>query len=184
VLNEGSYTGGLSDGGERLTLMAPDGSTVIRSFVFDDDFPWPDAADGAGPSLVLIAPETNPDHSLAANWRSSTTVGGNPGATDAVAFAGNPVADTDHDGFTDLGEYALGDFPVIIPVMTLDGLTFTVFRVPNADDAEILGQVSVNLTDWTAAAPVSSTPDSLTFRVPAALAAEKKVFLRASIRLR
>ena len=66
----------------------------------------------------------------------------------------------------------------------LDGVTFTVPRVPNADDAEISGQVSTTLTNWTAADLTGSTSESLTFRVPAALAAEAKVFLRGSVRLR
>jgi hypothetical protein len=45
---------------------------VIRSFTYDDEFPWPDSPDGLGDSLVLVAPATNPDHSLAANWRASS----------------------------------------------------------------------------------------------------------------
>lgn len=181
VLGESSWVGGLSNGGERLTLMAADGSTVIRSFAWGDIAPWPVGADGAGPSLVLIAPMTNPDHSLPENWRSSMAPGGNPGTDDAVRFTGNPAADTDADGFPDFAEYALGENPQITHAITPDGLTMTIPRVPNADDALIAGEVSTTLSSWTAAELIAVSSTSLTYRVPAAMTAERRVFLRASI---
>ncbi len=183
LLNEGSYSGGLSDGGERLTLMAPNGTTVIRSFIWDDEFPWP-SADGTGPSLVLIAPFTNPDHSLPQNWRASMTAGGNPGVTDALAFTGDPLADPDNNGWSNLLEYALGPNPRITHVLTPAGLTMTIPRIPNADDARITGEVSTTLTGWTAADLIASTPGTLTYRIPVALASENHVFIRARVQIR
>jgi hypothetical protein len=88
----------LDNGGEPIILTAADGSE-IRSFTYDDVFPWPESPDGFGPSLVLIAPESDPDHDLAANWRPSTMSGGAPGASDASAgFTGDPHADLDGNG--------------------------------------------------------------------------------------
>ena len=184
VLNEGSYTGGLSDGGERLTLMAPDGTTIIRSFIYGDAAPWPVEADGSGPSLVLIAPQTNPDHALPVNWRASTVAGGNPGSDDAIHFTGTANADDNSNGWSNLVEYALGQSPLITHATTPDGLTMTIPRVPNADDARITGEVSTALTGWTAADLIATTPDSLTYRIPAALAAEGRVFIRGVVSLR
>ena len=183
LLNEGTYTGGLSDGGERLTLMAPDGTTVIRSFIWDDEVPWP-SADGTGPSLVLIAPFTNPDHSLPQNWRASMTAGGNPGATDALPFTGSPHADSDNNGWSNLVEYALGPNPRITHALTPTGLTMTIPRIPNADDARITGEVSTTLTGWAAADLIASTPGTLTYRIPSALASEGHVFIRAMVQIR
>jgi len=102
ILGEFANDTGLSNSGERLALLAVDGSTV-RDFSYNDRPPWPLAADGDGNSLVLINPHLNPDHDLPANWRSSGAPGGTPGGTDALSFAnwaaqfGDPAPDSDHD---------------------------------------------------------------------------------------
>ena len=158
------------------------GST-IRDFIYDDLPPWPATADGGG-SLVLIAPLTNPDHSLPQNWRVSTTANGNPGSDDAVHFTGNPQADDDLDGWTNLIEYALGSSPQVMHAQTLDGPTFAIPHVSNSDDAEVIGEVSTALAGWTPADFVADTGGTLSFRIPAALLAEKQLFFRALVRLR
>ncbi len=71
----------LSNGGETVTLMDPFGDTIM-SFTFDDDPPWPTAADGGGRSLVPSQPNSNPAPNVASSWRASTNVGGSPGADD------------------------------------------------------------------------------------------------------
>ncbi|MFN0125752.1 MAG: CotH kinase family protein [Verrucomicrobiales bacterium] len=102
ILGEFANDTGLSNSGERLALLAVDGSTV-RDFNYNDRAPWPLAADGDGNSLVLINPLLNPDHDRPANWRSSAAAGGTPGGTDALTFAnwaaqfGNPAPYSDHD---------------------------------------------------------------------------------------
>ena len=84
----GVFTNGtaLSNSGERIKLEDADNET-IREFAYDDEAPWPAATD-AGYSLVLIAPETNPDHALATNWRASTRPGGSPGGPDGRGISG------------------------------------------------------------------------------------------------
>lgn len=119
----------LSNGGERFLLTALDGS-VIRDFRYEDDESagWPQAPDGAGASLVLKAPLTLPDHSLAQSWRSSFEGQGTPGqATDTSyhewagarfdagqladeAISGSD-ADPDRDGIGNLLEMAFGGDP-------------------------------------------------------------------------
>jgi hypothetical protein len=97
----------IDNGGEKIKLSYGAGST-IHEFTYDDSLDWPTSPDGEGPSLVLIAPESAPDHANPLNWRPSTTIGGTPGASDATKFSGNPNADRDNDGSTALLEYFLG----------------------------------------------------------------------------
>ena len=159
-------TTGLSNGGETLTLTSAAGSP-IKSFAYDDAPPWTTAADGAGYSLILIAPATNPDHSLAANWRSSALYGGNPGTSDAVTFSGTPGADNDQDGSDAFLEHAFGTsdasagLPDISAVREPDGrITFTYPRNLAADDVIAEAQLSTDLATWSAAAfaIISETP--------------------------
>lgn len=118
---------GLSNSGENLQLIARDGST-IHSFRYEDDAPWPPAADGLGPCLVLVRPESNPNHALPENWRLSSAVGGAPCEDDRLRYddwrldkftaaeASNPAisgpaADPESDGGTNAFEYGVGANP-------------------------------------------------------------------------
>jgi hypothetical protein len=100
----------LSNGGELLTLVDGDGA-VIQEFTFSDDPPWPIEADGNGRSLVLIAPETNPDPDIGTNWKASPAPGGSPGQADEVddGFPDDPLGDANGNGHPDLIDYALGN---------------------------------------------------------------------------
>ena len=75
----------LDNAGEQLVLQASDGSE-IRNFTFDELPPWPGTADGGGFALVLIDPESNPDHGLPTSWRGSYVMEGNPGSSDGLGF--------------------------------------------------------------------------------------------------
>jgi hypothetical protein len=73
----GQYSGSLSNGGERLTLLAADGST-IQTFIYDDTGNgWHGTTDGGGPSLTVL--RTNGNYDLATNYRPSFLAGGTPG---------------------------------------------------------------------------------------------------------
>jgi hypothetical protein len=145
---------GLSNGGEKLQLVSAGGSD-IRNFSYDDRSPWPEGPDGDGFSLILIAPGSNPDHALAANWRSSTLVGGNPGNSDATSFTGDPDADDDGDGMSAFLEYALGSSdsiaggnPIGFTADPSSGLTFSHARNLAADDATLELEISSDLQAW------------------------------------
>jgi hypothetical protein len=71
----GVYSGSLDNGGETLQLIqpgaSPDLDAVIDEVTYDDDLPWPTAADGFGPSLQLI--DSTQDNNRVANWAAVTT---------------------------------------------------------------------------------------------------------------
>lgn len=83
----GEFPGSLDNGGERLKLVKPGSPTVPEEVIdvvrYDDDPPWPIAADGGGPSLQLVDPTR--DNSRVANWAVNT------GATKFTPGAANNV---------------------------------------------------------------------------------------------
>ncbi|MEM6689206.1 MAG: DUF4347 domain-containing protein [Planctomycetota bacterium] len=92
----GQYGGGLSGGGELITLLDRDGN-VVDQVEYDDKDPWPEAPDGDGFTLSLISPDL--DNSIATNWAASEAINGTPGAANDV----NPPVDP-----TELRIYAAG----------------------------------------------------------------------------
>lgn len=125
----GEYRGNLNNGGERIEILAADGS-VIHSFTYGDRLPWPPAADGEGFTLELIAPSTGPDHDIGWNWHASRGIHGTPaGIVSPMDFEtwktwnfdqedlanpaiSDPNADPDGDGWTNFSEFALGLRPI------------------------------------------------------------------------
>ena len=78
ALVAGEWSGGLSNGSERLTLLAA--GQVVQQFTYDDD--WHPSTDGDGPSLQIVD-ATNPDLSIwgqAGAWVPSPIPDGTPGA--------------------------------------------------------------------------------------------------------
>ncbi|MCI0746497.1 MAG: lamin tail domain-containing protein [Verrucomicrobia subdivision 3 bacterium] len=66
----GEFAGDLDRGGETLSLVkpgaTPDQDLLIDVVTYDDDPPWPVAADGGGPSLQLI--DATRDNMRVSNW--------------------------------------------------------------------------------------------------------------------
>ncbi|MBN8458359.1 MAG: lamin tail domain-containing protein [Verrucomicrobia bacterium] len=144
----------LSNGGERITLRSATGE-VVKSFIYDDAWPWPVEPDGAGRSLVLIHPLSNPDHSQPLNWRASAAAGGNPGAVDShPPFAGVPDGDQNGNGRPDLLDYAFGNgvSPSVVP-LDGGGAVFTLERDPYAAAAVSIERSSdLSPQSWTTVA--------------------------------
>ena len=173
----GSYKGNLDNAGEALGLYTP-GDGIIRSFAYSDIAPWPTGADGQGYSLIRKLPNGNLlADSDAANWRTSLTNNGNPGATDASVFTtwktANGVtdnnADADGDGLNNSLEYALGGsnttmdrakVPTVgiaaltVATVTNNYLTITFTRRAGADDVSYAVEGSDLGGAWDAAATV------------------------------
>jgi hypothetical protein len=167
----GEFSGTLDNGGELLTLFTAADAT-LRTLSYDDVAPWPPETDGAGYSLVLRRPQSNPDPSIAGNWRTSTAIGGSPGGSDAQTYAAwkaannvtDDAADNDRDGLTAFLEYVLGgtigviDTPRLPRVGTVQidaggGVlqtygTVTFSRRLGADDVNYLVETSDILGSW------------------------------------
>ncbi|HAB15750.1 MAG TPA: hypothetical protein DCE44_04790, partial [Verrucomicrobiales bacterium] len=153
----------LSNSGEQIKLEDADNRT-IREFTYSDSAPWPAGTDGTGYSLVLIAPQTNPNPDLAANWRPSVLPGGSPGGNDAIPFPADPLGDANGNGEPDLIDYALGTDlggSVLLPALTfqpdpLGGDPRLEFRYPQsigAEQARIEVFFSADMTMWQSASP-------------------------------
>ncbi len=205
----GVFSGQLDNAGETLTLLDAAGS-VIHSFSYSDTFPWPTEADGTGASLVLLRPESLPDHAIATNWRSAAAPG-NPGGTDALRYAdwkatnapGAPdSSDADGDGLSLFAEYAFGGSPrtpdtALLPTAGIAEFptengpqrfqTITATIAPGRDDTRIAPQSSPTLATWTNdLIPVgrSRQPDgseSVTWRSPRPFPSAGREFLRIRI---
>ncbi|HEY5912977.1 MAG TPA: lamin tail domain-containing protein [Verrucomicrobiae bacterium] len=176
----GVYGGSFANGGERVQLVDANGLT-IRDFTYDDVSPWPAAADGDGPSLVLLEPGLNPDHADPSSWTVSSIPGGLPSGSPSPqsyaawrAFIWDPViaaddsvsgpgADPDGDGVCNALEYAFGSDPLrrsaqpVIEVSTDDfdsdlHLMVTVRLSPWARDAIFAWESSSDLLNWESAA--------------------------------
>lgn len=160
----GTYNGRLSNDGEQITLNSPSGP--VQSFTYNDRAPWPEAADGDGPSLVLLAPESAPDHSLPSNWRLSSTPNGNPGTDDALALAdwqrdnriSNLNNDPDRDGIPNLLEFITGtdprraDGPSTLQLQLDEGgeISFNMpLSIAALDDVSLHFEASPDLRTWT-----------------------------------
>ena len=94
----GGWTGKLSDRGEPIELVRPDGTLVDRVEYSDEGdwairirgeldrnhqgWVWSDAHDGQGKSLELINPAL--DNNIGQNWSVSTAIGGTPGTRNSV----------------------------------------------------------------------------------------------------
>jgi hypothetical protein len=70
LIVSGTFDGSFDNGGETIKLVRP-GATpaqdlIVDQVTYDDDAPWPAAADGMGPSLQLI--DASQDNNRVANW--------------------------------------------------------------------------------------------------------------------
>jgi len=79
----GEYERNLSNGGELLVLMDPQGA-VFNWFFYDDDGNWPSQADGEGYSLAIADNQTSAVPGIPEYWKPSHDIGGSPFADDPV----------------------------------------------------------------------------------------------------
>jgi hypothetical protein len=185
----GVYTGNLANSGEAVQLADTNG-LPIRAFTYSDDVPWPVAADGDGPSLVLREPRMNPDHADPANWTHSAMPGGLPsGVAPAQTFqrwreltwstlnATNnlvlgTLADPDLDGLVNLMEYALGLDPrhaspkpgievSVEEISEAPRLVLTLRVAPGAVNAGLTWEKSSDLAGWSDATAELEKLDSV-----------------------
>ena len=172
----GTYTGGLSNSGERILLLDRGGSPIL-DFSYLADATWPAETDGPGFSLTLKNPSSNPSAASSANWRVSTALNGSPGSGDALSPG----------GYATILDYALA----ATPGATIDTgyATFTWKQRIGADAASVTPQISTNLTTWnegSAIVPLSDVVNNdgtRTIRVRSASAAGVKEFFRLRVQV-
>ena len=104
----GVFKGNLSNSGELVTLV-DENDVVLADVSFTDLSPWPVTPDGGGPSLTLIDSMNTSNLSDPLAWRSSRSANGTPGTSDETMFTGDPDADDDGNGLSNLLDYALGN---------------------------------------------------------------------------
>ena len=154
------YSGNLSNGGELVELRTSSGE-IIESFEYDDGSPWPDAADGDGPSLERI--NVFGDATDPTNWVASLHSGGTPGeAPDLIAgdFDGSGIVDADdyqiwrqtYGSTTDLRADANGNLRV-------DSADYTIWRENEGASAAALTS-AVSFVTTATAAPVADTEEA------------------------
>lgn len=201
----GQFDGGLSNDGETITLIDALGQEIF-DFTYNDQAPWPTAADGDGMSLVLIDSTAPLDDPF--NWRASVTVHGTPGGSDHSSFDGVVQDDDDHDGLNSLTEYAFGSsdhdpsdarYPIggteILDLGDGPEAIFTISyrRSLAADDIAFEVQASSNLHSWQSGPdkPIfvraihnGDGTETVTYRSAQTINTQPRQFLRVVISLR
>ncbi len=90
----GQYFGSLDNAGERVRLRDGASDTIVR-FTYNDAREWPQAADGAGHSLVPLdsnpAAQASGAGDYGGNWRASTLIHGSPGEADPSSPSAGPI---------------------------------------------------------------------------------------------
>ncbi len=163
-----------SNDGERVELSIGLGSPII-SFTFNDQLPWATGADDGvnGFPLILIDPDSVPDHANPASWTSGSVAGGSPGEPDLSGFAlwaagfglgSNPGSDADGDGIKLLLEYAFaGGTPLVanttvLPEIRMEKLDvgaglqdYAVYQLvlrAGLPDVTVVVETSADLVNW------------------------------------
>lgn len=202
VTISGDYSGRLSNTGEWITLVDAEGN-VIDSFRYNDVSPWPEAADGNGPSLVRVNPATDPDPTLPGSWAASPAIGGSPGEADGTPFTGDPLADLDGDGYVAIIEYAQGLSDTVfsagehmeVSTLNVGGIDYPSVSYredPDATDANLTLEISPNMATGTWSnggtdlifVGTANDPDGIprhTYRLSVALGSVPRQFFRLKV---
>ena len=98
--DHGPYSGRLNNGGETIRLIN-NSDRVMDQVRYDDEWPWPEATDGSGASLVKI--HLDGGSSFVENWTQSRIRGGTPNSsevdTTSSAIVFHEISERDGDQF-------------------------------------------------------------------------------------
>ncbi|MBN1674323.1 MAG: lamin tail domain-containing protein [Kiritimatiellae bacterium] len=104
----GPYAGVLNNGGESVKLWRPDTPDelgvpliLVDRVKYDDNSPWPECADGDGPSLERQDPAAYGNDAV--NWAASLAAGGTPGARNSGGLVSKSAGWKYHDKGLDFG---------------------------------------------------------------------------------
>lgn len=123
VLVAGQWSGGLSNSGERVTLLDADGRT-IQSFDYNDSGSWPGRPDGLGSTLEVIS--TSGDYNSAANWRASDHFGGTPGTANSTIAR--------HVVINEILSHSEGELPDVVELFNSSSQTVNISNWYLSDD--------------------------------------------------
>jgi len=103
-----TYQGALDNAGESVKLWRPDTPDtnglpwiLVDRVKYNDNSPWPESADGAGPTLERIAPALYGNDPI--NWSASAQSTGTPGAVNSGVLVSKTAGWRYHDRGIDLG---------------------------------------------------------------------------------
>ncbi len=173
----GTFSGGLDNDGETVTLLAQDGS-VIDSLTYNDSGPWPSRPDGSGSSLERISLSLSPDN--ADHWAPSVAFHGSPGVAGLINDARiviNEVSSNSVNDFIELvnttensraiGGWLLSDSKevyrsFVIPSQTLAPGEYTTFSVDQFNAPATVSITNYSGTSGSAPTIVTSPAHGLT----------------------
>jgi hypothetical protein len=160
----GPWTGVLSNNSGTVRLRKASGGIVLETN-YDDDNPWPIAADGSGHSMVLARPSFGESQPQA--WAASDQPGGSPNALDVAS-----------DSALDR---------VLISEIAATGTTFVEFYNPGPGDADLSGCSVSTLPETTgdvlSANTILTAGSYLSYNL-AIVAGDKEIYLKAADGLR
>ena len=152
MIGSGNFKGNLANSGEKILVTGPYGEQLML-FTYDDQYPWPDMADGEGPSMVSV--ETNPtgDPADPTYWRASYRIDGSPFADDLLFTAlDEPAQDQPEqmvvtlfpnpsNGWVNIGVEGLAENELIhVRLIRIDGQLISEMNVPNNQILDLTGQ--------------------------------------------
>ena len=131
----GPYLGKLSNGGERLVLRN-NNDRLMDEVTYDDEPPWPMAADGSGASLAKTAELTASDP--VENWQASIQAGGTPGAANVWQYEAPDSLVNLALGKTVIdGSSSYNNLPFDVPYGA--GIDFTAGNVTDGSRSDVFG---------------------------------------------
>ncbi len=122
-----TYTGNLSNSGEKVKLVDANSATV-DSVTYSDHSPWPATPDGNGPSLELK--DGLLDNSDPTAWSASLVNGGTPGVINSVTNSNLPSV----SNVTQPQNVHVGDDEIITATITNAITTNLIYKVGFNDD--------------------------------------------------
>jgi PKD repeat protein len=157
-----TYTGKLSNGGEKVAI-ADAGGTEVDAVTYGTDGDWPYTPDGNGPSLELVDPALDHDDPL--NWAASTGPGGNTvGAPNATAHTGLAPRLT---GLTATPDHPAANEPVTVSVTMTGAAAVTAFYRVDFGSEVTVPMTAGGGDSWTATLPGVAAGHLLRYRVQA-----------------
>lgn len=147
----GTFSGGLDNDGETLTLVDANGA-AIESITYNDAGSWPSRPDGAGSSLERLDTATDPN--LSTNWTSSVAFHGSPGVSGALTdqrIVINEVSSNSANDFIELYNTTASPIDLSTWLLTDSKDVYQSFQLP-VTTIPAMGYLAIDATAYDAPA--------------------------------